>query len=227
MIAKLIAVALLLAAGETPPDPEEGSKTPFSIDPVERKVYPTPPAPQPHPPAPTPPAPKRRQPLRLEVAIHLLEENGRPPRAMDPERTTFREGDRIQLRLASSTSGYAAVAQIGSDGTASLLFPAPELGFKSARIEPAGSVTLPSKHGAFEFDAQPGTETLVVLLAGDPSLIDDLVRDFDRAKLDAWVARERPKDGSKNLRTVKTDGCWELAREDGTPIIEVLKLEHR
>ena len=46
-------------------------------------------------------------------------------------------------------------------------------------------------------------------------------------RLDAWLARERPKEGSKTLRTVRTDETLALTQEAGVPIIHVMKLEHR
>lgn len=226
MLSTLILTLALAAFGEEPPAPPvEGSKAPLSIDPLAGETY------RPNTPAPSsttdtkPRLPKPPQPIQFDLAVQLVEP-GQKPRIVDLERTVFRSGDRIQLKLASPTAGYAAVAQIGSDGTASLLFPAPELGMKNPRIEPGATVILPSRNGTFEFDHQAGSETLVFILTAEAQPIEELVSDFDRARLEAWTARHRPKEGSKNLRTVKTDAGVSYSQSDGAAIVEVMTLRH-
>jgi Domain of unknown function (DUF4384) len=216
-----IVLALFAATGQEPAPAPSGSKSPVFVDVQEGEATLGPQVQLP------PKAKPSRMPRILELQISVkLVSPGEPERVVDADRTIFRAKDRIRIQLASPTSGYAAVAQIGSDGTASLLFPAPELQLTNNRIEAQSQVFLPSKTDYFEFDDQAGKEKVAVFLAAEADQLKPLSEPLSAAQLEAFIQSLEPKTGAKNLRTVRADGSESVSNEEGRPIVRILKLRH-
>lgn len=77
---------------------------------------------------------------------------------------SFQSGDRFQLGVKVNRPSYVYVLNQDPDGNLSQIFPA---GGQSNYINAMGTVFLPAK-GAFEFDAKPGVEHLLVFMSPTP-----------------------------------------------------------
>lgn len=80
----------------------------------------------------------------------------------------FRSGDKIRLRFATNFDGYIAILNVGSTGTASLLFPYKDA---DAQIQPSDDFQVPQKDWIV-FDDNPGTENLTILMSRQPLGLD-------------------------------------------------------
>ena len=76
----------------------------------------------------------------------------------------FRSGDRFQLGVKVNRPTYVYVMNQDPEGKLSQIFP---VNGQDNYVNAMGTVFLPSK-GAFEFDAQPGVEQLLVFLSPTP-----------------------------------------------------------
>lgn len=80
----------------------------------------------------------------------------------------FRSGDQIQFHIRPNIDGYAyVVLRSGSRGESSVLFPDPAHGDDN-RVEHGVDYALPSGSESFEFDQNPGTEKITLLLSRHP-----------------------------------------------------------
>lgn len=77
---------------------------------------------------------------------------------------TFKSGDRFQLGVKVSRPSYIYVLNQDPDGNLAQIFPA---GGQDNYVNAMGTVFLPAR-GAFEFDAKPGAEQLLVFLSPTP-----------------------------------------------------------
>jgi hypothetical protein len=78
-------------------------------------------------------------------------------------RTKFKSGDQIRVRIVPNVSGYAYVVMMkGTSGNQSVLFPNNTV--PNNRVVAGKQYSLPSA-GFLKFDNNPGTETLRVLLS--------------------------------------------------------------
>ncbi len=77
---------------------------------------------------------------------------------------TFRNGDRFQLGVKVNRPSYVYVLNQDPHGQLSQIFP---VAGQDNYVNAMGTVFLPSR-GAFEFDATPGTEHLLVFLSPTP-----------------------------------------------------------
>jgi hypothetical protein len=77
---------------------------------------------------------------------------------------TFKSGDRFQLGVKVNRPSYVYVLNQDPDGNLSQIFPMPG---QDNYVNAMGMVFLPSR-GAFEFDAKPGVEQLMVFLSPTP-----------------------------------------------------------
>lgn len=80
----------------------------------------------------------------------------------------FRSGDQIQFHIRPNIDGYAyVVLRSGSRGESAVLFPDPAHGDDN-RVERGVDYSLPSGSESFEFDQNPGTEKITLLLSRQP-----------------------------------------------------------
>jgi hypothetical protein len=77
---------------------------------------------------------------------------------------TFKSGDRFQLGVKVNKPSYVYVLNQDPDGKLSQIFP---VAGQDNYVNAMGTVFLPSR-GAFEFDAKPGAEQLLVFLSPTP-----------------------------------------------------------
>lgn len=94
--------------------------------------------------------------------------------------TTFHSGDQLRLSIMSNEPGYLYVIQQGSSGNWSPIFPIPNAGANSNRVEPGTPSQVPGGTGSFKFDPHPGMEKLFVVLSREP--ISDLDAALQRLK---------------------------------------------
>jgi hypothetical protein len=77
---------------------------------------------------------------------------------------TFRSGDRFQLGVKVNRPSYVYVLNQDPDGNLAQIFP---VAGQDNYVNAMGTVFLPAR-GAFEFDAKPGAEQLLVFLSPTP-----------------------------------------------------------
>lgn len=77
---------------------------------------------------------------------------------------SFRSGDRFQLGVKVNRPAYVYVMNQDPDGNLAQIFP---VNGQDNYVNAMGTVFLPAK-GAFEFDAKPGVEQLLVFLSPKP-----------------------------------------------------------
>lgn len=77
---------------------------------------------------------------------------------------TFKSGDRFQLGVKVSRPSYVYVLNQDPDGNLAQIFP---VAGQDNYVNAMGTVFLPAR-GAFEFDAKPGAEQLLVFLSPTP-----------------------------------------------------------
>ena len=89
---------------------------------------------------------------------------------------TFHSGDNVRLSIMSNEPGYLYVIQQGSSGNWSPIFPVPNSGPDSNRVEPGTPSQVPGgAKSSFQFDSHAGVEKLFVVLSREP------IRDLDAA----------------------------------------------
>jgi hypothetical protein len=110
--------------------------------------------------------------LGLRYKLLLVSARGDRGQPVDPERN-FHKGDCVAVELEANRSGYLYVLSKQSSGDWVPLFPTPELSDQSNRIDPGQIIRTP-RHGCFEIEDPPGTETLFVVLSRDPRDIYEL-----------------------------------------------------
>src|SRR6185503_691277 len=102
----------------------------------------------------TPPAPS---PLAFRYSLRKRISNARSEE-VDTD-TTFSNGDAIKVLVTLNDSGYLYVAEQGSSGTWTVLFPRGENNFVSGYAD----LEIPRDSGSWlQFDAKPGVEHLFV-----------------------------------------------------------------
>ncbi len=89
----------------------------------------------------------------------------------------FKSGDRVRLVFSSNSDGYVYWVTKGTTGTYQVLFPGKKTGMDNA-VARNKEYTIPAK-GAWRFDDNKGTETLVCLLA--PNKIPELEKAIQEA----------------------------------------------
>lgn len=94
--------------------------------------------------------------------------------------TTFHSGDKVRLSIMSNEPGYLYVIQQGSSGNWSPIFPIPNAGADSNRVQPGVPSQIPGGTNSFKFDNHAGVEKLFVVLSREP--IGDLDAALQRLK---------------------------------------------
>lgn len=105
----------------------------------------------------------------LNIGLHYwveLTRKGNSQRVSN--KYAFKSGDQIQFHIRPNIDGYAyVVLRSGSRGESSVLFPDPAHGDDN-RVEHGTDYALPSGRESFEFDQNPGTEKITLLLSRHP-----------------------------------------------------------
>lgn len=96
---------------------------------------------------------------------------------VDPERS-FRSGETFQLQITPNAAGFLYLLVQGSKGNWEPLFPLSKEGEAETKISAGQVVVVPSSSKApFQFDLDPGTEKLFVVLSRNrEKSLDDLMR---------------------------------------------------
>ncbi len=89
----------------------------------------------------------------------------------------FKSGDRVRLVFSANSDGYVYWVTKGTSGTYQVLFPSKKAGMNNT-VARNKEYTIPAK-GAWRFDDNKGTETLVCILA--PEKISELEKAIQQA----------------------------------------------
>ena len=89
------------------------------------------------------------------------------PTDVDPAKE-FRSGDRVRFAFESNIDGYLYVAQQGSSGDWTMLFPAAEINGGRNAVKRHQEHEVPQGGDWFQFDQKPGVEELFVFLSREP-----------------------------------------------------------
>ncbi len=114
-------------------------------------------------------APENR-PLGAAYFVRLKKPNGATEDTLLGTRI-FSTGDRFQLGLKVNRPSYIYIFNEDPDGRITMLHPRPG---GSAAVSAMGTVFLPTQ-GSFEFQGEPGTEKLLVLMSKEEMLQPDAV----------------------------------------------------
>jgi len=118
-------------------------------------------------------------PLGLRYTV--LKRAGSQASEVTPE-GVFRSGDRIQLGIDVSDTGYLYIVNQGSSGKWTVLFPSPEIAHGDNRVESGHNYVVPQGH-VFSFVGDPGTEKLFVILSRQPEqAMDQLIYSIQRGE---------------------------------------------
>ncbi|NJL26965.1 MAG: DUF4384 domain-containing protein [Thermoanaerobaculia bacterium] len=150
------------------------------------------------------------------------------------EHRVFRSGERIRLHFRSNADGYVSILQLGASGTAQLLFPDAGKGLTDTGLVANEERILPSATHWFRFDANPGTERLIVLFARSHGEIEGLpIRpQMDRPTTESFLRTASHLRGSKDLVIeTETQNSAEIGTYGvnlaGQPVVLEIVLEHR
>ena len=103
--------------------------------------------------------------LGIKYSIELVKPDGSRYDVV-PE-YIFQSGDRIKIRVETNRDGYLYLVNVGSTGRYHLLFPHPRLAGGSNAVKARTVYDIP--YGAYiRFDANPGDETLLIVLSPGP-----------------------------------------------------------
>ena len=91
---------------------------------------------------------------------------GNTPVRVDPAKE-FKTGDRIRLQFVSIADGYLYVAQQGSSGNWTVLFPNPDINGGRNTVKRLAEITVP-ENDWFEMSPPAGVEQLFVFLTKEP-----------------------------------------------------------
>jgi len=115
----------------------------------------------------TAPMPANGQmPLGLRVNVMRYNSDGSTTDVL-PD-AVFHSGDRIRLSVESNAGGYLYIANQGSSGKWTPMFPSAEIQDGDNRAEAMRSYTMPPGNRVFTFDATAGQEVLFVVLSREP-----------------------------------------------------------
>jgi hypothetical protein len=171
--------------------------------------------------------------LGLSYWIELQGAQGRPGTQVANGRV-FHSGERIRLHFRSNVEGNIALIQIGSSGTSQFLFPNPGLKLTDSRLSADQDRILPNDRSWFRFDANPGTERLIVMFAHRPDELGGLAgsRDLGTEETGSLLRTVQQVKGSKDLlvetetRTAGEVGTYAINLM-GQPVVLEIILEHR
>lgn len=146
----------------------------------------------------------------------------------------FHSGERLRLHFRSNADGYISLIQMGSSGTASVLFPDPAKGLGDNHLTADQDRVLPSDAAWFRFDATPGTEKLLVLFGKSTTDLESfpVKSSMDPGTTQALVRSTDSVRGSKDLiletETQKASEVGTYAvNVSGKPIVLEIQLRHQ
>jgi hypothetical protein len=151
-------------------------------------------------------------------ATILLREPGRQSSREAQLDDVFFDGQRFRLRVAAPQDGYLYVICENSQGTAVVLYPNDNgPNGPSNRVRESRHLTIPSRNW-FQFDNEPGTERLYLVLAEDPiAELDRVARRGGEIPLDLLGRYTRLGDG-------QTKGI--IRADDGDFLVRRIELRH-
>jgi hypothetical protein len=150
------------------------------------------------------------------------------------DRQVFHSGQRIRLHFVSNSDGRILLVQMGASGTSTLLFPDPGKGLAENRIRAGEDRILPGEAHWFRFDANAGTERLLVMFARDDAELDrfPVKPKMGPAETKSLLQTASHIEGSKDLvietetRTASEVGTYGVNLK-GEPVILEISLQHR
>lgn len=103
-----------------------------------------------------------------ETSSHVAEESGRLQVKLWTERTVYRLGEGVRLHFVTNRDAYVTLVNVGTSGTASILFP--NRFFRSAFVRGGQQMTVPQEGAGFAFVLQgpPGTEVVRLVASEEP-----------------------------------------------------------
>ena len=153
----------------------------------------------------------------IQVSI-MLQEPGRQSYREVPLDDVFFDGQRFRLKVSAPKDGYLYVICENSQGTVAVLYPTdfePNSATNYARQ--SRRMTIP-EWSWFQFDNEPGTERLYLVLAEDP------IAELDRA---ARRGREIPLDlADRYTRLDDGQNKGIIHRDDGDITVRRIDLRH-
>ena len=209
-----------------------GDQGVMAIKPPQPKPVSPLPAPTSDPlPQGTPPAiPASSQPLGLRYWIELVEAPGSTGRRVTEQRD-FRTGEKIRFHFTSNRDGYLNIAQVGSSGRTTVLFPAPQQGLNDNFLPTHVERTFPGPDHWLRFDDQPGTEDLLFILASTREDLDAVVAAF-LSLLNKEQVVQLAQSGGKDLllereETSHSEFGTYVVDERGAPIVVQVRLNQQ
>jgi hypothetical protein len=169
-----------------------------------------------------------RPPLALRYSVRLVSDADRNGREVAVSRT-FRSGERIRLVVQTNVDGYVSVAQIGTDGTAGMLYPDPAGGLAMAQVGAFQDVLVPGPDHFFRFDETAGVERLFLVFARDPAELEPLALASTMAAGQVaalrWYAER--EHGAKNLVLEEDPGAASYVADlQGRVVVQEIGLAH-
>lgn len=110
------------------------------------------------------PTPSDQKENSLECVFKIYRKSeGNKPVSVSPD-FGFKNGDEVRLNVEPKQDGYLYLVQKGSSGRLSLLFPDKHISNGANNVKAKQSMMIPSSLW-FQFDKQPGTETIFVVFS--------------------------------------------------------------
>jgi hypothetical protein len=179
------------------------------------------------------PATKTGKAAAKSCGIHYWIELEEPGRYVSDQQV-FHSGQRIRLHFVSNADGRILLLQLGASGTSTLLFPDPRKELTDNRLKAGEDRILPSDAHWFRFDANAGTERLLVLFARDAAELESFPVKPQMGPVETRAVLQTASRiaGSKDLvietetRTAAEVGTYGVNLK-GEPVILEISLLHR
>lgn len=173
--------------------------------------------------------PTEEESFGLTYWIELNDASGAPSEKVSDQRV-FKSGDRIRLHFKATANGTVSIIQIAANGTSTVLFPNAERHLTDDALRAGIERPLPSERSWFKFDANAGTEKILVLFARNRAELD---RKFQtRPEMDArttaiLIETAKSASGSKGLTLDPDEAESTLSNSTGAPLILEINLKHQ
>ena len=180
-----------------------------------------------------PPAAPGRTATNKNSGLHYWIELEQPAQYVS-DRQVFHSGQRIRLHFVSNSDGRILLIALGASGTSTVLFPDPDKGLAENRLKAGEDRILPSETHWFRFDANAGTERLLVLFARNASELErfPVKPKMGPAETRAVLQTANHIEGSKDLvietetRAASDVGTYGVNLK-GEPVVLEISLQHR
>jgi hypothetical protein len=138
-------------------------------------------------------------PLGLRYSV--LKRIGNQTTEVSPD-AVFHSGDRIQLGIDVSDTGYLYIVNQDSKGVWNVLFPSPEIAHGDNRVESGHNYVVPQGH-VITVVGNPGAEKLFVILSRQPEqAMDQLIYSIQRGD---QAPAAQPGKGDQTLPVLRAD----------------------